>query len=603
MSVPGALLLVALVAWIGAGVTGALRRAGSGHGSIALASTLAVLCVMPDLLGRPFHDVAWGAGLTAAAVSPGLLGWRHRPPAGPALSREAIAVLVVLVGLLAWTTITTWLWDERSAHFGISSAVARGALPAAHPQHTGVPFNYHVGFNIVCGLVRRLTALPIDRCIDIVTLVSAVSFTWGLHDVGHALAARIGAVVAPPLALLGYGPFGVCLDVVYGVTPSCSTLFPAPWHHPVYVPPPVVSNFFQHPFGLGMAVALAVFLLGARALEDRSRALFVACAALVALLAQAHILMFAAAGLGLTLACAADALRTRDVRVLVERALLLALALAFALSTAGFFLPAEASAGFVWRGHFSAGFGVSGAASVAMNVLLFTPALLGTALALPRVRDGGLPLMLTVGAVAGFVVGNAVSYERSWDIVKFFGVATLFGNLLLVERLGRSLRASAGIVVAATLLACFCGATWLLRFGPLNGVLAQSYTERAPDALATAVGDAWGDIVGTALVLTPHDTLHEAGVFVVGFDWRTGSRGLMLDRPLRDQMRAARMRALASFLPEDIAATHARFVVVSEPLMGALPAEARARAQALDVLGTLEHAGVRYLLLAAPATT
>ena len=51
--------------------------------------------------------------------------------------------------------------------------------------------------------------------------------------------------------------------------------------------------------------------------------------------------------------------------------------------------------------------------------------------------DRGLLLALVVAGTCGFVVANLVSYARSWDIVKLFGVSAFFAHFLVAAWVAR----------------------------------------------------------------------------------------------------------------------------------------------------------------------
>lgn len=592
-SIAGAFALIALAGATTAGLSGYFQRIGIERRSVAVSAALAVLAVLPAELGRSVADVRIGAAMTAALALPGLL-WLRRSPGEKIGTAASAAVAAAVLGLLAWCALTTHLWDERSTHTGVSAAIARGALPPVHPQFPDAPFRYHVGFDVLVGLVRAFTGAPLDRCIDVVTLACAAVLVWSLHDVGFDLGGKRGALLTPAVALFGYGPLSLCLDVVYGLEPSCSAWFPPSWHHPVYVPPPVVSNFFQHPQGLGMPVALATLRLTLD--EDRRR--FTVGAGLLALLSQCHIVFFGLVGLATAVIVAVRAVHRRALLGGLARGGVLALVLALAAWLGGFLATPEVPARFISGGHFQVAFPLGFPAVFAMNALV-----LGTILvALPwgawRAWQGS-PLhgALLVGSVVGLVVGNVVSYERSWDIVKFFGVSAFFANLLLVDALAFLAERRTALAAAASVVVCLAGCAWLLRFGPLNGVLAPPYTERGPDAVAVALDAKAGSRIGLSLVLTSHSELHELGFGVAGYDWRRASSSYLVDRERRDRLTALRQRALATMAEEDVAATGARFVFLSESELRALPVGST---RWLDRVTDIDASGSRFTLFEVP---
>ncbi len=308
-----------------------------------------------------------------------------------------------------------------------------------------------------------------------------------------------------------------------------------------------------------MAVVLPALVLGSD--DDQKR--FGAGVALLALASQAHVVLFGLAGLGLAAVVVARTVRTRAVAAGAVRGAALLGALAFALLAGGFFHTPEAPARFLWVGHFRAAFHAGVLGSIALNLVLFAPALATLPFAVFRARAGGLRLALVVAAAAGFIAGNVVSYERSWDIVKLFGAAAFCANLLLADVLAAAVARVRPAVVACVAAACaVAGGVWLVRFGPLNGAIAPRYTERAPAPLARDLDARFGDVVGLAPVLTDAPQIQELGFALVGFDWRDASVGFLVDRDRRDALTKLRDRALTSLSLADVRATGARFVLV-----------------------------------------
>ena len=572
-------VLVAAVVLVHLAVRAALARCAERRASIAWAATLAMLAVLPAQLGRPFASLAVGLALTAVAcAAPTLLRWREAAASlqaraarwrsggrRPTITGERVAV-AALIALGAWVALTTFLWDEGSTHFGVSAAVARGVLPPEHPLFPGEPFAYHYGYDVLVALVARATPLPLAWCCDVVTIACLVTLAAALGDAGRALAGSRGAWLAVVVVPLAYGPAAALLADGWGAALPGVSLLPSSWVGAQQLPPPVISSFFQHPQGLGMPIALAALLLagdGPAAPGDGARrARWWFASALLALLAPAQTVFFLLTGLALGVMVLVEARAARSWRALWPLALL-ALAAALGVGLAPL-LRAGGAADLVRGGYFAD----APLAFLLRHLLLFGASCAAIPLALLRLRTGTTPLRagLMAAAGAGFLVADTISYARSWDGVKFFAVGAFFGNLLLADLLaalasGRLLRRALAVVVLV--LSTWSGAFWLLRHGPLNGVVAARYAERGPDAVGTALTAAFGDVIpARARVLTTHTDIHQAGFFVQGADWRRGGEGYRLDRAVQDRAHVAAARALRTLGAADLLATGADFLLI-----------------------------------------
>lgn len=579
------LLLVVAVVIVHLGVRAALLRCAEERASVAAAATLAVLAVAPERLGRPFSSLAAGLALTALAfLVPALLAWRARSSstatvAGPERSRLERGAMLTLLVLGAWTALTTFLWDEGSTHFGLSASMARGVLPPEHPLFPGEPFAYHYGYDTLVALLLRCTPLPPALSCDVVTLLCLAALVMVLADAGRALAGARGAWLAVVVVPLGYGPAAALLADGWGSALPGIAWMPSGWVSAPRLPPPVISSFFQHPQGLGMPIALATLLLAAAprpsSTSSQAHARWGAAAALLALLAVAQTVFFVLTGLALGVVVLFEAWRARRVAALWPLALLAAAA-AMGV-TLGPLLHGAGGDELLARGYFADG----PAALLLRHALLFG----GTALAIPlallrwRAEPCGLRLGLMVAAGAGFAVANSISYARSWDGVKFFAVGAFFANLLLADLLATLLAAEVPgrprrrvLALAALALSVWSGGFWLLRHGPLNGLVAARYAERPPDAVGAALLAAHGEHIGAReRVLTTHTDVHQAGLLVEGADWRRGGEGYRLDRASRDAARAAAQRALKSGAGADLLATGARWLLTRNAPEGSAP--------------------------------
>jgi hypothetical protein len=119
--------------------------------------------------------------------------------------------------------------------------------------------------------------------------------------------------------------------------------------------------------------------------------------------------------------------------------------------------------------------------------------------------------------------------------------------------------------VIVVVVSCWSGALWLLRHGPLQGVIAPVDRERSIDPFAAHLDDACGDVVpGRARVWSSRRTLWQAGWLVPGTDWRSSrdTRALLVDRDGVDRDVAAWTRASANLDAAPLALLDVDFVVV-----------------------------------------
>lgn len=574
----GAAFLVVVLA-----VLEVMARVDERRPSVVFAGAVAALAVLPLTLGRPFDSLPAGLGLTVLlAFSPAVLGARRlargavvREPPDPA---GALAMLGIFV-LGAWVSWSTRLWDGALSHWGFSSELARGVLSLEHPLFPGEPLRYHVGFDVLVALVVACTGLSVDPATELVSTACLALLVVTLRDAGRALGGRWAGALAVLVVPLGYGTLSVCLADGWGAAVGCQTWFPSSWVSAPRLPPPVISNFFQHPQGLAMPIAVATLLLAAERPAARlGTARTLVAALLLVGLGQVQIVFFAATGLAVAVATIVDALTRRAAVSATIRAASLLLALGVAVS--GGVLAGGSSLGElrVGQGYFDEG----GLTLIVRHLSLFGLTLLAVPLALVCLRrePAWLRAGLIVTAAVCFAVPNVVTYARSWDIVKLFGIGAFFANLLLADLLvvlvgelpHRRGRARGGARVGAVLLVALLvglstssGAFWLLRHGPLNGVVAFAYGLPPPHPVGRALHERHGDEIGPReRVLTTTTGIWHHGFFVAGADWRApDGRGFMVDRARVDRERRVALRAL-----RDLGAADLKTLGVSWILLG-----------------------------------
>lgn len=568
----GTLTLVILVALLGAAWRHLLRQMGEGRDGVVAGGVLVTLA-LADVTGALVADLRQGFAIGVLIVV--LTAWasaRSTPmmtttlTTSPSWHRVEYAAAFALATLLAWCALGSWMWDEQSTHLPLAGAAARGVLPLEHPAFPGQPLRYHAGYAVAVGVVRAFSGLPLDLCADVVTVAGVVALVVALRDVLRSFGLGPGhTAVGLVFVVCAGGPLAGLLADGWGAALPGKGLLPAAWVNGATFPPLVVTNVLQHPQGLAMPVALAVLLL----LGGRHRAGHVLiarvlmAAVLVVALARIQILFSAFTGLLLLGAVGSD-LRTRRTGAVVS-VLVAVITGLLALQVGG--LGGDAANALVFgAGYFT----TDGPAAIVHELLAFGVSLLAlpASLWLWRTADRDARRVLLAGCgvlgALGVVVANVAVYSRSWDIVKFFGVGFFFGHVALAVALARLPRPVVAVIVV---ISCWSGGFWLLRHGPLQGVVAPPARERPLDGFAVAVDDACGPLVpGRARVFSTTRSLWQVGWLVPGTPWQTSrdTMALLLDRPRVDEDVAAWTRAFRALDAETLAGFGADAVVIDD---------------------------------------
>lgn len=567
-----------------------MHVAGERRLPVALAFAVMLFAAAPITLCRLTEDLVAATSLTALLAALGTASlWRWPPVAHPAEgaparpSRGSLALAGILFTLVAVAAIRNHLWDEYSGHFPLAASIARGVSPPEHPLFPGEPFRYHYAYDVLAGIVRAFTGLEVAAALDVVTIGSFLLLLATSASMGAHLAGSRGASIAMLAAPLGSGTLQYLLLPELGTFEVRWSALPERWLQSV--PPPVISNFFQHPQGLAMPVALAVLLLfdGTDRSPRGRRGRAILGAVLLGLMSLAQLVFFLVVGLALGVAVLARALREREARPAARELGLLAGALGLAYLLGGFFERSSATspAGLLVFGR--SYFGEPAGSALLHHLVLFgLPLVLLPVGVLRAVQEGRVPrIALAAGAIVGFAIPSFVTYARSWDIVKFYGVGGFFANLLFAEVLAawgpwRTRRGlAAGLLAAAT----FVGWFWVARMSILDGALGIPKMHFGPPPpIADAVFDALGPRVGPRqrVFSTNMDMAMGAGFLTPGFDWRAHGDSFMLDRARADVATRHYQAARHHLRREDLEALDVDFVVLSPGDLAGLTPEARA---------------------------
>lgn len=565
-----------------------LHMVGERRGSLRLSLAWALLMLGPALLGR------WTQSMPAALAASSLLAvigvaalWKARPfgplvvPPKVDVPRWAAILHLLLFALVFDTALEGYWWDEFSGHFGLTAVMAHGVFPPEFPLFPGEPMKYHYGCDVLSAAVRATTGASSGLAIDVVAIVSFGLLLLLARDLGGLLAGARGAILAPLLVPLGSGTLQFLLFPDLG-----SIELRASWLPPVFghsMPPPVISNFFQHPQGLGMVFSLAVLLLLFGGPRTRPRT--VLATAFLGVASLGHIVFFGVMGLALGAQTVLQA-RPRMVAAVLDLAGL-AGALVLARALGGFLQTTTLRTESMIRigSHFQGTPLEIGAQHLVMFglPLLLLPWIVGRAWS----RKDGLRLALLVGVLVGFAVPAVLRYERSWDMVKFYGVGAFFLNLLAADVLASWTPRSPlrrALLVGTIALSMVTGLHFLVRMGPLDGRLGVPNMHfPGPDRLFEKAGMAL-----RAYMAHPRERVLTAGwsqaistgLLSPGHDWRTVASSWMVDRAELDERRRRFQLARRHLRPADLDALGIGFAILQPHEQRALSAEGRTHLEA-----------------------
>ncbi len=572
------------------------RWAGEPRRAVAGALALALLYALPATVTRVLPDfvaaslVASGiALLIALALATTRLSRPlplDAPPPRAPWSRTALVLTLLTTVLVVWATIGTRLWDETNAHFGLVRVVARGLVPPPHPLFPQEPFRYHYGFDVLGALPQAFLGLRTDLAIDVAVIGCWVALLATSRAIGAQLGGARGADLAVVLVPLGSGLLTVFLfQDFYMLGPRWSAI-PSAWGNSM--PPPVISNFFQHPQGLGMPLALGVALLLTATPPDRAarRRRMLVGALLLGLLSLGQIVFFGIAGLMAGVVVLVHAARTRRWGEAALELLMLVGALLIGVGLGGFLSTGPRPDNVLVLGRTY--FGDPWPTSLVRHAVVFGLPLLAIPLALwARRRElTELRVFVAGAAVAAMLVPNVTSYERSWDIVKFFGVGAFFANVMLVDWV-RALRPRAWITALVGALAVPAAIVWLLRMSVFNGVMGVHAMQFGrPSDIAVATTAYLDPRVGVhERVMSTNSELAMTGGFLTpGFRWKDHGDSYMMDRAEADRLTAFMEGARHHLRRADLEGLGVSWVVLSPGDVDSLSPEGKKALQDATLL-------------------
>jgi hypothetical protein len=400
---------------------------------------------------------------TLAVALAGLASRVHRGRAsrgaseGPGLGPAAMALVALSTIPVAWMAFNWAFHDEDlyTGHMSISAEIQNDVYPPRHLTFPDLPLRYHYGFNLLVACITALTRARVDVGIDIATVLLWIctgSVLWALGDLwfGRGWLTLLLTLFAggPPVCL--FDPPGIS----GGPPGRCRILGPG-------VLAPLVSNFFQHPWALGLPLSLSALLVFSAREHERRRARLVVLWLLCTALSLGHVVLFMTV-LPSIVAAEVWFAWTEERRPLGAAGLV---ATAAASVTAAVVLGASVIS-FGGSGPaalvFKLGVGNGLADTLRWHAQSYGVALPLALLGLPFVpRAGRVVTALLLGG--SLLVVDTVRYVHSGDIIKFGVVASVAMALAGAAAVNRLILARRGLRLAPrALLGGLCAALLLV---------------------------------------------------------------------------------------------------------------------------------------------
>ncbi len=471
-------LLLALpgVALLGRALAHAVTRDRGSRVALAWGLTLALFVGGVHACSLLLHSLDVGLAVATLVLAAGgaVAEWdRRRRSSKDATTGEPLphAVWLSMIGtalVVALVAMRFWFHDEiaYTGHMSITAEMQNRIYPPRLLVSPDLPLRYHYGFDLVAACLTELLRVQVDRALDLATVLLWCVSWCTLAGLGQRLAGRGGGTLTPPLVLLGSGILLGCVRLGSTrwsyVTTGCG-------FENGTLNAPTASFFFQHPWALGLPLAMTLALLSAERAPSRPWARLLAMGIAMAVLPLGEIALFATL---VPAVIAAEAYgdegwSVRSASKVAGTALLAACA---AIRMGGFFarVPGGEGMGFVLH---------AGYANRLWSTLVWNGKSFGLALPLGAagawaLRRRALPWGLV--ALGSIALLNGVRYVETGDIVKFATVASI----------------ALGVLGAAALAKLWDRAAWwarpvvlLLALGATGGSLAFLF------ALAVNVDD------------------------------------------------------------------------------------------------------------------
>jgi hypothetical protein len=404
-------------------------------------STIPAVVLVLALLPTHFLALIFGSlsvGVAVVWTVIGLAGYawgtRHWQNFCVALGNEHIRKLAIATlasyPIVALTVLLNINDDE--VHQPIIAHLQNGAYPPRYLYEPVLPFRYHYGFDLAASIITGVLRVRSDHAIDILTLALWPSMFLLLWRVGnHFGGRRAGLFVALAICYAGGWPV---LCTGYIELPGGPQWYTSAAQLAGYCKvgslvtnPPFISNFFQHPWSIGMPIFSLIVLQRAAIprLDDPRPALaMMACS--LSLLSLCQVVLFVSTVAAL---CISETWRLwrNHARISAWVLLVVGISLLGAKLSGGFFTSSPPSAVGTF---FTASFALhqySGFADLLMQArwdlaTFGAVPILGTLGFLWIKRDR---MFLVALAAFPFFILHVIQYRFTWDIVKFATVTSV----------------------------------------------------------------------------------------------------------------------------------------------------------------------------------
>src|SRR5438552_3813880 len=231
-----------------------------------------VIALLPThLLALAFASLS--AGLAAAWTVVGIAGYVwitcHWPEFRSAFLHTPTGLKRKLwisgLATLPIVPLTIFLnYSDEAYHHAIIAHLQNGIYPPRYLYEPSLPLRYHYGFDIAGAIITGLLRLRLDHAIDLLTIALWPCMFLLLWCVGeHVGGRRAGLSVALAVCFAGGWPLLVPMGSPCGI---CAA-------NGLWINPPFIHYFFQHPWGIGVPIFCLVVLQRAALPRLRNRPL------------------------------------------------------------------------------------------------------------------------------------------------------------------------------------------------------------------------------------------------------------------------------------------------------------------------------------------
>ncbi|MFQ5900082.1 MAG: hypothetical protein ACE5IH_00820 [Thermodesulfobacteriota bacterium] len=353
----------------------------------------------------------------------------------------AITAMVLILPL----TLKWHIHDETniSGHMAIISQIQNDSYPPRNMTFATIEHHYHYGFDLLSAVITALIRVPVDVAIDIVTLL-LWGYTWCLlWVVGDRLLGLRRGYLTALSGLLGSGvPY---LYVLLGFSRSDSetliSLIGDGYIGGARLNGSIISYFFQHPWALGLPVALCALLIYMERETCSQVYRYLLLAFLLIFLSLSQIVLFLTFTGSMLISELISVRESGKKRLIITAGVFCGIVLV-ASQIGGFFSPMPEGSELPFR--ISDGIANTIGSSIIWNLVCFGFLLPFGIIGLWFLtREKVFFAVLTFGSL---MVLNGLEYKSSWDIVKFGNAASIALAILSSVMISRLLNSNGKLI-------------------------------------------------------------------------------------------------------------------------------------------------------------